>query len=136
MLVITKLIVITTPGYHARSRGPATFALQMTCMPREHNWHAPPVMMATPWTVGTNVFAYDAGDRDKSTTQEPRKLPENLPKLALNGNSYNFAMEMACALQTRHYNLDEWGAEAVLLSVDQHYADAMMHALQRDLRPT
>ncbi|KAJ2607552.1 hypothetical protein H4S08_004782 [Coemansia sp. RSA 1365] len=119
----------STPGYHARSRGPSTFAPQMTPTPREHNRQAPPVMMATPWTVGTNVFAYDAGNRDKSTAQGPRKLPENLPKLALNGDSYDFAMKMARALQARRYNLDEWGAEAVLLSVDQRYADAMMHAL-------
>ncbi|KAJ2607750.1 hypothetical protein H4S08_004717 [Coemansia sp. RSA 1365] len=74
--------------------------------------------MATPWTVGMNVFAYDAGDRDKSPIQGLRKLPENLPKLALNGNLYNFAMEMARALQAHRYNLDEWGAEAILLSVD------------------
>ncbi|MGH8965359.1 MAG: hypothetical protein ACRDXB_08530, partial [Actinomycetes bacterium] len=126
----------STPGYHARSRGPSTFAPQMTPTSREHNRQAPPVMMATPWTVGTNVFAYDAGDRDKATAQGPRKLPENLPKLALNGDSYDFAMEMARALQARRYNLDEWGAEAVLLSVDQRYADAMTHALQRDPRPT
>ncbi|KAJ2608205.1 hypothetical protein H4S08_004538 [Coemansia sp. RSA 1365] len=66
----------------------------------------------------------------------PQKLPEYLPKLALNGDSYNFAMEMARALQARRYNLDEWGTEAVLLFVDQGYADAMTHALQHDPCPT
>ncbi|KAJ2607677.1 hypothetical protein H4S08_004744 [Coemansia sp. RSA 1365] len=123
-------------GYHTCSGGSMTFMLQMIPTLKEHNRHVPLVMMATPWTVGTNVFAYDAGDRDKSTTQRLRKLPENLPKLALKVNSYDFAMEMACTLQARRYNLDEWGAEAILLSVDQCYADAMMHALQRDLLPT
>ncbi|KAJ2608289.1 hypothetical protein H4S08_004507 [Coemansia sp. RSA 1365] len=130
------VFAVSMLGYHARSRSPATFALQMTPTPREHNRHVPPVMMATPWTVGMNVFAYDAGNRDKSTAQGPRKLPENLPKLALNGDSYDFAMEMARALQAQCYNLDEWGAKAILLLVDQRYADAMTHALQRDLRPT
>ncbi|KAJ2076945.1 hypothetical protein H4R24_005416 [Coemansia sp. RSA 988] len=68
--------------------------------------------------------------------QGPCKLPENLPKLTLGGDSYNFAMEMVQALQACRYNLDEWGTKAMLLSVDQHYADAMMHTLQRDLQPT
>ncbi|KAJ2607296.1 hypothetical protein H4S08_004876 [Coemansia sp. RSA 1365] len=45
-------------------------------------------------------------------------------------------MEMACALQAHCYNLDEWGAKAILLLVDQCYADTMMHTLQQDLRPT
>ncbi|KAJ2607218.1 hypothetical protein H4S08_004899 [Coemansia sp. RSA 1365] len=103
---------------------------------REHTRHAPPVMMATPWTVSTNVFAYDAGNRDKTTAQGLQKLLENLPKLALNGNSYDFVIEMACTLQTCRYNLDKWGAKALLLSVDQHYADAIMHILQQDPCPT
>ncbi|KAJ2607760.1 hypothetical protein H4S08_004711 [Coemansia sp. RSA 1365] len=108
----------------------------MTPMPREHNRHAPPVMMATPWTVGTNVFAYDASDRDKPTMQGLQKLPEHLLKLALNSDSYDFTMEMARTLQARRYNLDEWGANAILLSIYQCYADAMTHTLQRDPRPT
>ncbi|KAJ2607282.1 hypothetical protein H4S08_004880 [Coemansia sp. RSA 1365] len=94
------------------------------------------VMMATPWTIGTNVFTYNAGNRDKTMAQGLQKLLENLPKLALNGNSYDLVMEMARALQAHCYNLDEWGAEAVLLFMAQCYANAMMHILQQDPCPT
>ncbi|KAJ2808584.1 hypothetical protein H4R20_000789 [Coemansia guatemalensis] len=65
--------------------------------------------MATLWTAGTNIFTYQAGENERGLMQGPCKLPENLPKLSLGRDSYDFAMEMARALQVRHYNLDEWG---------------------------
>ncbi|KAJ2076834.1 hypothetical protein H4R24_005477 [Coemansia sp. RSA 988] len=91
--------------------------------------------MATLWTVGTNVFAQPSTDENRSSGHGPRKLPENLPKLELDGDSYDFALEMARSLQAHCYDLDEWGAKAVLLSVNRHYAHTMLHMLQRDPKP-
>ncbi|KAJ2792445.1 hypothetical protein H4R20_006747 [Coemansia guatemalensis] len=63
--------------------------------------------MVTPWTVGITIFMYQAGSTKQGLMQGPHKLPENLLKLALGSDSYNFAMEMAHALQACHYNLDK-----------------------------
>ncbi|KAJ2808559.1 hypothetical protein H4R20_000819 [Coemansia guatemalensis] len=50
-------------------------------------------------------------------------LPEKLPQLELGGDSYDYLMDFAMMIQAHGLDLDEWGAQGIMASVDVFFTE-------------
>ncbi|KAJ2795750.1 hypothetical protein H4R20_005773 [Coemansia guatemalensis] len=78
----------------------------------------PAYTIATPMTIQTRAYI-------RPVPVTPGKcqqcLPDKLPKFELGDDSYDYLMDLAMMIQVHGLDLDSWGAQAIMASVDTFY---------------
>ncbi|KAJ2790178.1 hypothetical protein H4R20_007055, partial [Coemansia guatemalensis] len=111
------------PSRSTRFNGPG-FAQDETLEVFAGSSSAPPprrtaaYTIATPMTIQMRAYIRAAPVMPGVRQQH---LPEKLPQLELGGDSYDYLMDLAMTIQAHGLDLDEWGTQGVMASVDVFY---------------
>ncbi|KAJ2802060.1 hypothetical protein H4R20_003427, partial [Coemansia guatemalensis] len=102
------------PGF-AQDEMPEVFAGSSSAPPPRRTTA---YMITTPMTIQTRAYIRAAPVTPGVCQQ---RLPEKLPQLELGGDSYDYLMDLVTTIQAHSLDLDEWGAQGVMASVDVFY---------------
>ncbi|KAJ2807321.1 hypothetical protein H4R20_001332 [Coemansia guatemalensis] len=78
--------------------------------------------IATPTTIQTRAYIWPA---PVTPGERQQWLPDKLPQFELGDDSYDYLMDLATTVQAHGLDLDSWGAQAVMASVDTFYCGVL-----------
>ncbi|KAJ2807135.1 hypothetical protein H4R20_001404 [Coemansia guatemalensis] len=116
------------PSRHTRFNGPR-FVQEETpeVFAEEHSAPLPrqraTYTIATPMTIQTRAYIRPA---PVTPGERQQRLPDKLPQFELGGDLYDYLMDLATTVQAHGLDLDIWGAQAVMASVDMFYRGVLV----------
>ncbi|KAJ2809219.1 hypothetical protein H4R20_000283 [Coemansia guatemalensis] len=126
------------PSHHTCFNGPGFAQEETPEVFAEVNPAPPPCQHATytivmPMTIQTHAYICPA---PVMPGKHQQCLPDKLPQFKLGGDSYDYLMDLAMTVQAHGLDLDIWGVQAVMASVDTFYRGVLAPHLHVKPTPT